>query len=68
MLQDYIVSFAVTGKPSASAASGAAGAIPPFTAYGADAGVQQLAPAGISRVHDPAANARCLWWQKALYM
>lgn len=63
MLQDYLLSFAATGVPSTAAGT----AVPPFTVYGADAGVQQLAPAGIARVRDPAANARCLWWQQALY-
>lgn len=63
VLQDYITSFAETGKPVAADDAAA----PPFTMYGSAAMVQELGQTSITRVADPAANARCYWLQKALY-
>lgn len=59
-LQDFIASFAEDGRPSADG-------IPQFNMYGEDAGVLKLNITGIMEVRDSNANARCAWWQKALY-
>lgn len=62
-LQDWIVTFARDGKPSAPGISG----VPAFTTYGPDAMIEDLNLSSISVIRDPAANERCKWWQKALY-
>lgn len=62
ILQDYLLSFAKTSKPSTTNT-----AVPAFPTYGSSGVVQELG-AVIANIPDPAANARCLWWQKALYM
>ncbi|KAL9011610.1 MAG: hypothetical protein Q9173_003556 [Seirophora scorigena] len=59
-LQAYITSFAENGLPSGSG-------IPSFPLYGNDSTVLKLNATSIAEVMDPAANERCLWWQKALY-
>lgn len=59
-LQEYLTHFAETGSPNEVG-------VPNFIMYGANATVQNLGITGISEVMDPAANARCNWWQKALY-
>jgi carboxylesterase type B len=59
-LQDFITSFAITGEPEAEG-------IKQFNMYGPDAQVLELAITGIEEVRDTNANARCNWWQKALY-
>lgn len=59
-LQEYITSFATNGVPSGPG-------IPMFPLYGADATVVRLNATGIGEMRDPTANARCLWWQKALF-
>jgi len=61
-LQDYITSFAEDGSPDTSVTP-----VPVFQMYGANAMVQQLTTMGIQMTRDPAANARCAWWQLGLY-
>ncbi|KAK4981106.1 hypothetical protein LTR66_010207 [Elasticomyces elasticus] len=60
-LQEYIVDFAETGMPNGPG-------VPFFNIFGANATVQTLGISGITQMMDPAANARCAWWQKALYL
>jgi carboxylesterase type B len=62
-LQDWIVTFARDGRPSAPDIS----EVPEFEMYGPDAHVVELNLTEISVVTDPAANDRCKWWQKGLY-
>lgn len=60
-LQNYITSFAVTGTPNEQG-------VPYFPIYGSNSSTQLLATQGFgTQVKDTAANARCAWWQKALY-
>ncbi|KAI9754980.1 MAG: hypothetical protein M4579_004454 [Chaenotheca gracillima] len=59
-LQEYITTFAINGKPSAKGT-------PKFPTYGSNGMVQNINVTGIEAIKDPADNARCLWWQKALY-
>ncbi|KAF2121871.1 carboxylesterase family protein-like protein [Lophiotrema nucula] len=59
-LQDFITSFAKNGVPEAEG-------IRQFNMYGPDAQVLDLNVTGITEVRDSNANARCSWWQKALY-
>ncbi|KAF1843649.1 carboxylesterase family protein-like protein [Cucurbitaria berberidis CBS 394.84] len=59
-LQQFIASFAENGAPEA-------GGITQFNMYGPDARVLKLNVTGIEDVRDSNANARCAWWQKALY-
>lgn len=59
-LQEFITSFAETGKPEADG-------IRQFNMYGPDASVLDLNITGIDEVRDSNANARCNWWQLALY-
>ncbi|KAF2717637.1 carboxylesterase family protein-like protein [Polychaeton citri CBS 116435] len=65
-LQEYITDFAIYGRPNGG--DNAAEGIPYFNMYGSNATVQRLGADGIRQVRDPAANARCNWWQKALYV
>ena len=60
-LQEYITHFAETGNPNEAG-------VPFFNMYGANATVEVLNITGFSQTMDPAANARCNWWQKALYV
>ena len=60
-LQEYITSFAEDGNPNEAG-------VPYFNMYGANATVQVLNITGISEAMDGAANQRCNWWQKALYV
>ena len=62
ILQQYIVSFATTGVPSSHAANGVT-----FPSYGGKDQAVVLNVTGPSVRKDPTANARCAWWQKALY-
>lgn len=62
-LQDYITTYAEFGFPSSPDVAGA----PLFQMYGANSTVQDLGTTSISRTMDPASNARCAWFQKALY-
>ncbi|KAL8702647.1 MAG: hypothetical protein Q9201_004172 [Fulgogasparrea decipioides] len=59
-LQEYITSFAETGVPSGPS-------IPTFPLYANGSTVLNLNATSITQIMDPTANARCLWWQKALY-
>lgn len=61
-LQEYITNFAMRGDPNQKQG------LPHFDLYGENATVQNLNVTGISQLRDPAANARCDWWQKALYV
>jgi carboxylesterase type B len=58
-LQDWITSFAITGKPQADG-------VMEFKLYGDDANVMELDLDGIDSVMDRNANERCKWWQKGL--
>ncbi|TKA66081.1 hypothetical protein B0A55_09460 [Friedmanniomyces simplex] len=60
-MQEYITHFAETGSPNEAG-------VPYFVMYGQNATVQDLNITGISEIMDPTANARCDWWQKALYV
>ena len=51
----------MTGSPNEAG-------VPYFVMYGSNATVQNLNITGISETLDPAANQRCDWWQKALYV
>ena len=59
-LQEYLTNFAETGTPNEDG-------VPFFPLYGPGAIVQNLNVTGISQIMDPAANARCNWWQRAPY-
>ena len=59
-LQEYITEWAQTGNPNSEG-------VPNFPIYGEDASLQRLNVTGIDQIMDPTANARCEWWQKALY-
>ncbi|KAG9380385.1 PnbA Carboxylesterase type B [Pyrenophora tritici-repentis] len=59
-LQNFIASFAETGVPDAKG-------VKQFNMYGANARVIELGIKGIEEIRDSNANARCAWWQKALY-
>lgn len=59
-LQDFITSFAISGRPHADG-------IPEFRMYGNDTKVLVLNTTAVTEVTDSNANARCAWWQKALY-
>jgi len=59
-LQQFIASFAETGKPAAPG-------IQKFDMYGPNASVLRLNVTGIDQIRDSNANARCAWWQKALF-
>lgn len=59
-LQEYITSFAENGVPSGPT-------FPMFPLYGNDSELIDLNITSISEMMDPTANARCSWWQKALY-
>ncbi|KAF2870973.1 carboxylesterase family protein-like protein [Massariosphaeria phaeospora] len=59
-LQEFITSFAKEGRPQADG-------LTEFRMYGEDARVLKLNVTGIEEVRDSNANARCKWWQKALY-
>lgn len=60
-LQTYITSFAMTGNPNAAG-------VPFFPIYGANSSTQVLGLQGFgTQITDTVANARCDYWQKALY-
>lgn len=59
-LQEYITHFAEYGTPNEQG-------VPYFPMYQNNATVQVLNVTGIRQTMDPAANARCDWWQKALF-
>ena len=56
-LQEYITSFVINGRPSGPQ-------LPDFPVYGSGAEVQDLNATSVMEIKDPAANERCLWWQK----
>jgi len=60
-LQDWIVTFAKTGKPSAPDVP----SVPDFPRYGRNARIAQLNVTGVTIQKDDAASARCEWWQTA---
>lgn len=55
-LQDYILSFTMTGLPTAADIEG----VPKFQMYGKEANILDLQDVSISEAIDPAMNARCL--------
>lgn len=59
-LQEFIASFAETGRPEADG-------VRQFDMYGPIASVLKLNVSGIDEVRDSNANNRCAWWQKSLY-
>lgn len=59
-LQKYLTDFAETGSPNGEG-------VPYFPMYQMNATVQDLNITGISQMRDPAANARCDYWQRAPY-
>jgi carboxylesterase type B len=59
-MQEYITQFAKTGDPNLEGA-------PFFPIYGGNATVLALGPRTIGPMRDPAASARCAWWQKGLW-
>ncbi|KAF2089604.1 alpha/beta-hydrolase [Saccharata proteae CBS 121410] len=61
-LQDYLTSFAMTGKPTTIVDG-----LPEFRMYGPDATVIELSGTSISNVMDAAANERCRWWNKGIF-
>jgi len=61
-MQEYITSFAMNkGNPNEKG-------VPHFRMYGPDASIQVLNVTGIRPAIDDTANARCDWWQEALYV
>ncbi len=63
VLQEFITSFAATGRPDADGVEG----VPRFDLYGPEASIVNLNASGITDGVDDTANERCAWWQKALY-
>lgn len=63
-MQDYITSFAAVGKPTSPSVKG----LPMFKMYGSDADIIEFDTNSIRKAMDPAANQRCDWWQKALFV
>ncbi|KAF2427723.1 alpha/beta-hydrolase [Tothia fuscella] len=63
-LQDWIVSFTKNGVPTAPDVP----STPAFPQYGAENNVAVIGADGITLGIDDAANPRCTWWQKALYL
>jgi acetylcholinesterase len=59
-LQEYLTSFVQDGEPSGEG-------LPTFPIYGPSSTELNLNISGISTMRDPTDNARCLYWQKALY-
>ena len=59
-MQEYITEFAKTGNPNSRG-------LPFFPMYGSNATVLALGPRSIAPMRDPAASARCAWWQKGLF-
>ncbi|KAH7243046.1 Alpha/Beta hydrolase protein [Fusarium solani] len=60
MLQRYLVSFALTGKPNAQAELD-------MPVYGPKGQLLEFTESGLDIIPDPSNNDRCDWWQKALY-
>lgn len=61
VLQDWVLNFAVTGKPNGAT-------VPYLPVYGANRSMALLSDQGVGLVAtDPAGLERCGFWQKALY-
>ncbi|RSL76665.1 hypothetical protein CEP51_009754 [Fusarium floridanum] len=60
MLQRYLVSFALTGKPNAQAEVD-------IPVYGSKEQLLEITAGRLDIIPDPSSNKRCEWWQKALY-
>jgi carboxylesterase type B len=58
ILQDYLTSFALTGRPSSPLG-------PVFNIYGSESRVLRIGMNNITEMRDPACNSRCLYWQTA---
>jgi carboxylesterase type B len=63
-LQDWIVTFAATGVPTAPDVP----STPSWPIYGPNAQRANIGATSITIQTDDAANLRCDWWQKALYV
>jgi carboxylesterase type B len=63
-LQDWIITFTKTGVPTSPNVP----STPPFPVYGADNKVVNIGLNSITIETDDAANPRCAWWQKALFV
>ncbi|KAN0102190.1 acetylcholinesterase precursor [Hyaloscypha variabilis] len=59
-MQQFITSFAKNGRPSADG-------IRQFNMYGPNASILRFNVTDIDEIRDSNANARCAWWQKALF-
>ena len=59
-LQAYLVNFAMNGNPNGQG-------VPSFQMSGNNANMQAIGATYIGPMADDTANARCAWWQKALY-
>lgn len=60
-IQKYITNFVLSGKPNSNG-------LPAFGVTGNGSLIEQFNLTSVTRVKDPTANARCNWWQKALYV
>ena len=58
-LQRYLMSFVTLGRPAARG-------FPVFEEYGPESHILTFNGTATGISHDPVANARCEWWQKAL--
>ncbi|GME34433.1 Carboxylesterase [Neofusicoccum parvum] len=57
-LQDYVISFVTTGKPTTTVSS-----VPDMEVYGSAAVTVNFDTSGIIKTTDMAANERCAWWE-----
>ncbi|KAL7935935.1 alpha/beta-hydrolase [Trichoderma chlorosporum] len=62
MVRDIIAGFVNSGSPTRSPGAGIS-----IPAYGQNDSILNLVVNASSIIHDPTTNARCDWWQKALY-
>ncbi|KAF4539595.1 Carboxylesterase [Lasiodiplodia theobromae] len=60
-LQDYIISFITTGKPTTSVSG-----VPDMEVYGSEAVAINFDTSGIVKTTDIAANERCAWWELSM--
>lgn len=60
-LQDYIISFITTGKPTTSVSG-----VPDMEVYGSEAVAVNFDTSGIIKTTDMAANERCAWWELSI--
>ncbi|KIL84943.1 carboxylesterase type b [Fusarium avenaceum] len=61
-LQDYLTTFAAHGLPKSEIDE-----LERLVPYGENGNIVRMSSAGIDQERDPAANARCEWWQPGLY-